>query len=393
MTDRADIAIVGGGIMGVALAWELTRRRRSRRIVIVERKHPGYGATSRNIGRVRTSQFSEELAVFAKAAFAKHMRLSDEIGANTLFWRPGYALVFYDAEEMEHIDRICATLHGLDLTPELHRGDAVVDRLPVLRGGRRPVGCLIRPDAAVHHDSLIYGYLRAVAAAGVEIRTQCEVTGILKNGGAIAGLATARGDIEAPIVINAAGGWSSEVSKLAGIKVPNVPLRREVLVTESAKPLMDTMITFYRPIEGWFHQTLRGEVVMGAVTADEPPGPNMQSSAAHLRRTARQILDKAPMLGALRVVRQWGGLYDVTPDRKPMLGPVTGLPGFVQANGDNGRGIALIPYIAELLAEWLDAGRQPAPLAAFDANRYHGREDTAVVVGDYYAAYKAAAKR
>lgn len=392
MTDRADIAIIGGGIMGLALAWELTRRQVYRRIVIVERKHPGYGATSRNIGRVRTSQFSEELAVFAKAAFDKHLRLSDEIGANTLFWRPGYALVFYDAEEMEHIDRICATLRGLNLTPELHRGDAVVDRLPVLRGGRRPIGCLIRPDAAVHHDSLIYGYLRAVKTAGVEIRTQCDVIGILKSGAAVAGLSTACGDIEAPIVVNAAGGWSSEVSKLAGIKVPNVPLRREVLVTESAKPFMDTMITFYRPIEGWFHQTLRGEVVMGAVTADEPPGPNMGSSAAHLRRTARHVLDKAPLLGALRVVRQWGGLYDVTPDRKPMLGPVTQVPGFVQANGDNGRGIALIPYIAELLAEWLDTGRQPAPLAAFDANRYHGREDTAVVVGDYYAAYKAAAK-
>jgi sarcosine oxidase subunit beta len=391
MTDRADIAIVGGGIMGLALAWELARRS-SRRIVVVERRHPGYGATSRNIGRVRTSQFSEELAIFAKAAFDKHMRLSGEIGSNTLFWRPGYALVFYDAEEMEHIDRICAMLCGLDLTPELHRGDAVVDRLPVLSGGQRPVGCLIRPDAAVHHDSLIYGYLRAARSAGVEIRTQCEVTGFLKRGAAIVGLATTAGEIEAPVVVNAAGGWSSEISRLAGIKVPNVPLRREVLVTESAKPLMDAMITFYRPIEGWFHQTLRGEVVMGAVTPDEPAGPNMQSSTGHLRRTARHILGKAPALGSLRVVRQWGGLYDVTPDRKPMLGPVTQVPGFVQANGDNGRGIALTPYIAELLAEWLDTDRQPAPLAAFDANRYHGREDTAVVVGDYYAAYNSAAK-
>ncbi|MCL4767502.1 MAG: FAD-binding oxidoreductase [Hyphomicrobiaceae bacterium] len=391
MAERFDIAIIGGGIMGFALACELSRLDYGR-IVVVERKHPGYGATSRNIGRVRTSQFSEDLAVFAKAAFEKHQRLGDELGCNTLFWRPGYALVFYDAEEMEHIDRICATLKRLDLTPELHRGAAVLDRLPILRGGRTPVGCLVRPDAAVHHDSLIFGYLRQARTAGVEIRGDCEVMGFIKSGSAIAGVVTTQGDVDAPAVVNAAGGWSSHISQLAGLRVPNVPLRREVLVTESARPLMDTMITFYRPIEGWFHQTLRGEVVMGAVTPDEPSGPNMQSSTEHLKRTARHILAAAPALGALRVVRQWGGLYDVTPDRKPMLGPVAQLPGFIQANGDNGRGIALIPYIAELLAQWIVSGKQPTSLAAFDANRYHGREDTAVVVGDYYAAYKSAAK-
>ncbi len=391
MTEQFDIAIVGAGIMGLALAHELSRRKFGR-IVVVDRKHPGAGATSRNIGRVRTSQFSEDLAIFARSAFEKHERLSAELGSNTLFWRPGYALVFYDAEEMEHINSICATLKRLNLPPELHRGTAVVDRLPILRGGRKPVGCLIRPDASVHHDSLIFGYLRAVRAAGVEIRAHQEVSAILKNGNAVAGISTPGGDISASIVVNAAGGWSAEVSRLAGIRVPNTPLRREALVTESAKPFMDTMISFYRPIEGWFHQTLRGEVVMGTVPTDEPHGANMKSSAEHLRRTARHILAAAPALGALRVVRQWAGLYDVTPDRKPMLGPVAQCPGFIQANGDNGRGIALIPYIAELLAEWIATDNRPAPLAAFDANRYHGREDTAVVVGDYYAAYKSAAK-
>jgi sarcosine oxidase subunit beta len=387
MTDRADIVIIGGGVFGLALAWELTRFRR-RRVVVLEKNFSGAGASGRNIGRVRTSQFTRELAVFAKAAFAKHMSLADELRANTLFWRPGYALVFYDEDELSEIDSICSMLEGLGLPPELHRGANVVRRLPILAGGETPLGCLIRPDAVVHHDALIYAYRRAVLKAGVELREKTEVTGFVVRADRIAGVETNRGAIAAPMVINASGGWSREISALAGLRVPNVPLRREVLVSDAWQPLMDTMITFYRPSEGWFHQTLRGEVVMGVVDPDERAVLEQSATDAHLFRAAKYILRKAPRLGHVRIVRQWAGVYDMTPDRKPMIGPVRTLAGFAQANGDNGRGIALIPYLAELLARWLDTGERPEAVAAFDANRYEGREDTPVVVGDYYAAYR-----
>ena len=129
---------------------------------------------------------------------------------------------------------------------------------------------------------------------------------------------------------------------------------------------------------------------MGVVAPDEPVGTDLSASAQSLGRTARGILAKAPRLGALRVVRQWAGLYDVTPDRKPTVGPVSGLPGFVQLNGCNGRGFALFPVLAELLAAWLDEGRRPEPLAPFDAERFAGRADIPVAVGDYYAGYRKA---
>ena len=388
MSEVADVVIVGAGLYGLAVAYELSVRKR-RRITILEQRHVGYGATSRNIGRVRTSQFSELLARFAIDAFEKHRRLSNELGSNTLFWRPGYALVFYDPIELKPIPQLRQMLDGLSLPTEYYEGEAVFKRLPVLAGGRVPAGCLIRPDASVHHDSLLNSYKHAVLKQGVRIIEGATVTGFaVTPAGHVTAVKTAQGEISAGLVINATGAWSREVSALAGLKVPNAPIRREVIVTEATKPYMDTMITFYRPVEGWFHQTLRGETVIGVTDPDEPLGLNMSVSAKHLARAAEQILNKAPRLSSLRVVRQWAGAYDMTPDRKSMIGPTIDRPGFIQFNGDNGRGIALGPYLAQLLAQWIDEETIPEALRDFDCNRFKGSEDTPVVMGDYYAAYK-----
>lgn len=393
MREIADVVIIGAGISGLALAYELAVRT-DRRIIVLEQKHVGYGASSRNIGRIRTSQFSEPLARFAKKAFAKHESLSTELGFNTLFWTPGYALVFYDEEEVEPISSIRTMLASLNQDAEYHEGEAVIRRLPVLVGGRLPVGCLIRPDASVHHDSLLNAYKRAATERGVKIREGVRVIGLDANErNQVVVVRTPDGEISTDLVVNAAGGWSREISRMIGLTVPNTPVRREAIVTEAAQPYMDTMITFYRPVEGWFHQTLRGETVIGVTDPHEPFGLNMKASNNHLSRAAAQIIEKAPRIAALRVVRQWAGVYDMTPDRKAMIGPVDERPGFVQFNGDNGRGIALGPYLAQLLAQWIDEARIPDDLVPFDCNRFKGKENTPVVMGDYYAAYRDSSRK
>jgi sarcosine oxidase subunit beta len=390
MGERADVVIVGGGITGLAVAWELMRRR-LRKIVLLERRFTGAGSSSRNIGRIRAMQLTPELARFAIAAQEKHRQLSDELGCNTLFWRPGYAMVFYEDSEVARMGGVLDMLRGLGLKPELLGGDETRRRLPVLAGGEKPVGGFFHADAVVHHDSVVYGYRAACWRAGVDLREGADVGAVLRDGATVAGVRVGDREIRAPLVVNATGGWSRELSALAEIKVPNTPIRREALVTETSQPFMDTVISFYKPTEGWFHQTLRGELVAGVITEDEPFGVNLASSAAFLGRTARMLLRKAPRLAQLRVVRQWAGIYDLTPDRKPTVGPVAARPGFVQANGCNGRGFALGPKIAELLAQWLDTGERPALLAPFDANRFAGREDTPIRTGDYYSGYASAA--
>ena len=392
MTTCADVIIVGGGITGLSLAVELARLSK-REILVLEKRFTGAGGSGRNVGRIRAMQLTEELARFAIAAQAKHGRLADELGANTLFWRAGYGWVLYEEAEMVRMAETRDMLRGLGLRPELIGASEALRRLPVLAGGEKPAGALMHRDAIVHHDAVLYAYRGAAERLGIRLTENCEALDMLASGNAVAGLRTSAGDIKAATVVNAAGGWSAAFSANAGVRIPNTPLRREALVTEAAQPFMQAAITFYRPQEGWFNQTLRGELVAGCLAPAEEPGVNLAATARSLGRTARTILAKAPRLGHLRVVRQWAGVYDMTPDRKPLVGPVARLEGFVQANGCNGRGFLLGPLIGELLAKWLHSGERPELLAGFDADRFEGREDLKVEAGDYYAGYAAGGKR
>jgi sarcosine oxidase subunit beta len=385
MADRTTYAIVGAGITGLALAWELARRGADD-VVVVDRAYSGAGGSGRNVGRIRAMQLTQELATFALAAQRKHARLTDELGANTLFWRTGYAWVLYEDEEVERMRTTLALLRELGIAARLHDGRGALRRLPILRGGERPAGVMIGRDAIVHHDAVMHAYRRALRRTGVRLWERRDVVGLLRDGDAVSGLAFADGEVRAKIVVNAAGGWARELSAMAGLEVPNTPVRREVLVTEPSQPFLGPALTFYRPVEGWFNQTLRGEMVAGVVDAAEPPGMNQTSSFAFLNRTASVLLAKAPRLGHLRVIRQWGGVYDMTPDRKPLVGPTRRVRGFVQANGYSGRGFAFAPILAELLATWLETGDRPEDLAPFDPDRFVGVTEPPASV-DYYAGY------
>jgi sarcosine oxidase, subunit beta len=387
MTARSvDVVVIGGGISGLALAFEL-RRRRALQIVLLERTHVGAGDSSRNVGRIRAMQLTADLARIALLAQRKHERLTDDLKRNTLFWRAGYAWVLYDDAEVERMTSIFPSLRDAGVrTPRLVTGRAIARTLPVLHGGEPPAAAIIGDDAIGHHDAVLFAYRAACDRMGVELVEDAPVLDLLRDGDRVTGVETARETIRADHVVNAAGGWAPAIARMAGLDIPTLPVRREVFVTEPAAPFMSPAITFYRPVEGWFNQTLRGELVAGVVDAEEPPGMNYESSFGFLRRTGRVVVAKAPRLGHLRVIRQWAGIYDMTPDRMPLVGPVDGARGLVQLNGYNGRGFALAPFLAEELARWLVDDRRPDVLAPFDPNRFDGRE-THVVLGDYYAGY------
>jgi len=388
----AAIVIVGGGIAGLALALEL-HRRGLEDVVVVERGYPGSGATGRNVARIRAMQLSEELCRVASACQAKYEAMGEALGFNILFYRMGYAWILYEADEVARMREIVAMHHRIGIRSEFLDHDGVLRTVPVLRGGEPPAAGVVHDDGIVHHDAVVWAHLEALARTGTTLLPQTVVTGIRRDESGVAGVETDRGTIATRQVVNATDAWSSAVSALADVVAPNRPYRREVLVTAPVERFVDKAITFYRPHEGWFNQTLRGEVVMGAVDPDEPAGLDQRSSWAFLRRTAALMTRKAPALGDLSVIRQWAGMYDVTPDHLPLVGPTSQLPGWWQMNGWSGRGMLLAPYTAELLAARI-AGEAPVMLAMFDPDRFPRDAASAHEQDrDYYRRYTAPATR
>ena len=383
----AEVVIVGAGIAGLAFARELAVRG-VRDIVIVERGYPGAGATGRNVARIRAMQLTEELTHVALACQAKYDRMGEELGFNVLFYRLGYAWVLYEAAEVERMRAIVEMHHRIGVGSAFLSPDETLGHLPILRGGEPVAGAVLNDDAIVHHDAVVWAHLEHLAGVpGVRIVPDTTVTAVVRGDAGVEGLETTRGRIATRAVLNGAGGWSSELNAMAGVAAPNRPLRREVLVTAPLQRTIEAAITFYRPNEGWFNQTLRGEVVMGVVDPDERPGVNQGSSWDFLRRTAALMTRKAPALADVTVIRQWAGMYDISPDHQPLVGPTRQLDGWWQANGWSGRGMLLGPYLAELLAERFVTGVAPARLAAFDPDRFAPDEAPEAAAGDYYARY------
>jgi sarcosine oxidase subunit beta len=390
----ADVVIVGGGIAGLSVARELDARG-VRDIVVVERAYPGAGATGRNVARIRAMQLTEELCHVARACQQKYELMGDELGFNVLFYRVGYAWVLYETDEVERMRTIVAMHRRIGTRSELLTPDDTLRLLPVLRGGEPVAGAVHSNDAIVHHDAVVWAHLEHLERKGVRILTQTSVTSIERDPEGVVAVTTDRGRISVRNVLNATDGWSSELNAMAGVIAPNRPFRREVLVTAPLTRSIESAVTFYRPTEGWFNQTLRGEVVMGVVDPDEVAGTGQGSSWAFLRRTANVIIRKAPALAQAAVIRQWSGLYDISPDHLPLVGPTRQLGGWWQLNGWSGRGMLLAPHLSALLATHIVSGRPPAMLAPFDPDRFPveaSGSDAATAAADYYGRYAAAAR-
>ena len=386
----AEIVIVGAGIGGLALARELIALGR-RGVVIVERGYPGSGATGRNVARIRAMQLTEELTHVARACQSKYDRMGEELGFNVLFYRLGYAWVLYEAAEVERMRPIVEMHHRIGVRSQLLSPDDTLRRLPVFRGGEPVAGSVLHDDAIVHHDAVVWAHLEHLAAAApgaVTLLPGTRVTAIERDDAAVSGVRTDRGSIATRHVVNIAGGWTGELNALAGVTAPNKPHRREVLVTAPVQRSIEAAVTFYRPTEGWFNQTLRGEIVMGVVDPAEPAAVEQRSTPDFLRRTAALITRKAPALADATVIRQWAGMYDITPDHQPLIGATRQLDGWWHANGWSGRGMLLAPYLAELLAARMTNGVAHERLAMFDPDRFAGMSaDDHEQERDYYARY------
>ena len=365
-----DVVIVGAGVLGLFTAHHLAQKMDPRRILIVDRGFLSYGASGRNGGGVRQQWETLPTVRLAKESVAAYRRFPAEFGFNPWFRQGGYLFLAFSAQEEEALRRVHATVRQEGLPIEWLSVPEVLQEVPALDPERLVGGSCLRSDGVIFPFPVLWGLYRSLRRAGVEVVTRTEVVGIERAGGRVTGVRTSAGTVQARSVVNAAGGWSRDISALVGLSTVNAPTRHEIMATEPLKAFLGPMIVTLR--KGlYFSQSMRGEVI-GGINVPHPKGGagSMPSSLEFLKEYARELTTLVPRLSSVRVLRSWAGFYDDTPDGLPIVGEDPRLHGFVHANGFGGHGFMLAPAAGSRVARTVLGEKTDLDPALFSPSRF-----------------------
>ncbi len=279
-----------------------------------------------------------------------YRRFGREFGYNPWFRQTGYLFLAGNDSELARLRAVHEVVRSEGLPSEVLDAEEVARRAPGVAPGAAVGGTYLRSDGTLYPFPAVWGVFEAARALGVDVVFGVEALGVDVDRGAVRGVRTSAGAVATRTVVNAAGGWSGDFSRRAGLSVPNVAPRHEILATEALQPFLDPMVV--RVSDGlYFSQTVRGEIV-GGLTVPHPPGTasGMPSSPEFLGAMARALVGLVPRLARVRVLRAWSGFYDDTPDGLAVIGEDPRLKGFVHANGFGGHGFMLAPATARRVA-------------------------------------------
>jgi sarcosine oxidase subunit beta len=360
--------------MGLSIAYNLARRGLTD-VLVLERGYLAEGASGRNGGGVR-AQWSSELNIRLMQRSVELCReFAVELGVNVWFRQGGYLFLARTPDELARFARNAALQNRHGVRTRIVSPDEAAQLVPQL-DRRRLAGAAYNPDDGIVFPwPFLWGYARRAAELGVTIATHTPVVGIDAPGRGFV-VHTARGPVHARRVVNACGAWSPAIAAMVGVSLPTWPVRHEICSSEPLKPFLGPMVS--EPATGlYFSQSMRGEIVggiswaghgHGARAAD--PSAAMGSSLAFLATYARRLLRVAPGLADVKVLRQWAGPYDESPDGSPLLGAPAAVPEFYLAGGFVGRGFMMAPVIGELYGAWLTGGAPHEAFARWHVDRF-----------------------
>lgn len=366
--DRYEVVVIGGGSIGLSIANELTKLGVTD-VVVLDKDSLVKGATGRNGGGVRAQWTSAENIELAQRSIRAFKRFAAETGHNVFMRQGGYLFLTRSEAQLAALGKAAAFQNGHGVRTRLVSLDDARDIVPGL-DTTGCVGATFNPDDAVLFPwPLVWGWKDACESRGAEVVTHAGATGFEIAGDRIAAVRTNRGRIGCTWVVNAAGAWSRELAKQVGVDLPIKPERHEILVSEPLKPFLDPMLVDLS--NGYYiNQDMRGELVGGLGTHTEE-SMDWSSSLGFMREFAKSTVRLLPRLGPVRVLRQWAGSYDKTPDAKPILGIAqTGPRNLLQANGFSGHGMMISPMVGVLTAQLIAGRKTDLDLKRFALERF-----------------------
>ncbi|MTI81097.1 MAG: FAD-binding oxidoreductase [Firmicutes bacterium] len=374
MTRTADAVVIGGGIVGCATAYNLAKKG-LKKVVLVEERYLAGGATGRCGAGVRMQWGTEPNCVLSRDSIKIFENLEEELSYHDSieFKQSGYLLLAYNEKMVEQFHKNLGLQHKLDIPSRWVTPEECQDLVPHISLQGLHGGTFCHKDGHCNPFKATDAYAKAAQRLGVEILTYTKVTNLLQDRDKISGVETTAGIIETPLVIGCAGAHTMELGRMVGVELPIYPERHQILVTEPVAEKQGPMImSFYHGI--YCQQVPHGGFVMGLGDPNEVKDYDEDSSWQFMHEMAAKITFILPALKDLNVVRQWGGLYDLTPDKTQILGAIPEVPGFYVAAGFSGHGFMIAPVVGELMADVM-LGEQPKyPIDMYGVKRFESGE-------------------
>jgi sarcosine oxidase subunit beta len=355
MEKTADVVIIGGGIVGLSIAYYLALKKAGR-IVLFEKGQLGEGSTSRCVGGIRT-QFSTEINIrFSLESLKTFEQFKEEFGVNPEFKRIGYLFLATTDWEMEIFKENVKLQKKFNIPVELLSPDEISARWPYLRIDNILGGTFCSWDGYAGPSEILSGFASGAKRAGVKIYEGMEVMRISLSKGKIHSVKTKDEEISTPLVVNAGGPYAATIGEMVGLKIPVKPLRRQIFITAPFRltdhPIPLT-IDFHR---GWYFRQ-EGDGLLLSGPLDLEPSFNLNIDYGAMAEASENAMYRVPVLEKARIARGWAGLYEISPDHHAILGKAPEVGGFIHANGFSGHGFQHSPAVGKVISELIVNGK------------------------------------
>jgi sarcosine oxidase subunit beta len=365
-----DVLVIGGGGHGLATAYFLAKKHGVRRVALLERGHIGQGNSGRNTQVTRSNYFYPVSSSFFDHSLKLYEGLGRELNFNVMLRQGGQINLAHSPHELQIIRRWANAIRMNAVDAEMLDEAQIRKLVPILnKNPRFPIlGGLIQRRAGIsRHDAVVWGFARGASAHGVDLIQGCEVTGFRKLGDRVTGVETSQGVINCDRVCMSVSNQSSVLAGLAGFNLPLTTMTLQAMVTEPLKPILDPCV-ISGSIHAYVSQSDRGEIVIGGA-ADVYNSYRQRGTLAVTRGVLAAVLELFPSFSRLKIMRQWAGAVDITPDTSPIMGltPVRNL--YINCGWGTG-GYKAIPAGGDTMAKTIVEDKPHPLIRAFSLERF-----------------------
>lgn len=370
MRTNADAVIIGGGIIGLSVAFHLAREKFGHIILVEKEPLLGSGATSKAAGGIR-AQFSTKVNIEMSMLSEKLFRnFKDETGSDALFDQVGYMFLLEDETDVELFKKSFELQRSVGLNVELLKPEEIAQYAPHVSLNGIKLATLCKDDGLGDPHEFLTGYERAARRFGVEIAVNAEVIGIDTDGSKVTRVKTAQGNIDSPLVINCAGPFAKQIAEMVGVKLPVEPMRRQIVTTgelDFVKPSFPMVVDVKSGL--YFHKESKG-LLLGWADTLVKPSFDISIDPDYTDAILEKALDRIPQLEDAEIANQWAGLYETTPDHHAIIGPEPSISGMFHVVGFSGHGFMQSPAAGFVTAEILKGNKPTIDISSLSPERF-----------------------